>query len=179
MKARARQRGRLSRGSERFRRGPVTGAQYWPPVMVLLASFFTLWPVISEGGWWPDLALLVLIAWRLQRPLAFSPWFAPAAGLFNDLIAGHMIGLSVFTFSLALIVAELIERRSQWRDWAGEWLVAIVLIAVAELVQWQVARFAGAPAPIETIAVPLFIAILAYPIVSAIVSWLDKKRIRR
>ncbi|NNC48667.1 MAG: rod shape-determining protein MreD [Sphingomonas sp.] len=179
MKMKSRPKGRLSRGSQRFRKGPVSGAQYWPPAMVLFASFFTLWPVVSDGGWWPDMALLVLIAWRLQRPLAFSPWFAPAAGLFNDLIAGHMIGLSVFTFSLALIVAELIERRSQWRDWLGEWLVAAVLIAVAELVQWQVAGFAGARAPVDTIAIPVLIAVLAYPVVSSIVTWVDKKRIRR
>lgn len=147
--------------------------------MVLMASFLTLWPVISDGGWWPDMALLVLIAWRLQRPLAFKPWFAPVAGLFNDLIAGHTIGLSVFTFSFALIVAELIERRSQWRDWFGEWVVAAVLIVFAELIQWQVSRLEGAFVPFDALRAPLVIAILAYPPVSAVVSWVDRKRIRR
>jgi rod shape-determining protein MreD len=164
--------------SAQFRRGPVPGAAYWPPAMVILASFLALWPVISFRGWWPDMALLFLIAWRLQRPLAFSPWFAPAAGLFNDLIAGHMIGLSVFTFSLAMIVAELIERRREWRDYSSEWLVAALLIGVAELVQWQVARLNGADVPLSAVGVPVIVAVLLFPLVAGIVNWADAKRLR-
>lgn len=169
---------RPARKRRGFHQQPMKGAALWPPVMVILSSFLALWPVISFRGWWPDIALLVLIAWRLQRPMVFKPWFAPVAGLFNDLVAGHMIGLSVFTFSLAMIVAELIERRREWHDYATLWLVAAILISVAELVQWQVARLAGADVPISAVGVPVLIAVLLFPLIATIVRWIDDIRLR-
>ncbi|WP_260483872.1 rod shape-determining protein MreD [Sphingomicrobium flavum] len=169
---------RPARTRKQFHQQPMAGADYWPPIMVLLTSFMALWPVISFRGWWPDLALLVLIAWRLQRPLAFKPWFAPVAGIFNDLVSGHPIGLSVFTFSLAMIAAELIERRRQWQDYATEWLVASILIAISEMVQWQVARLGGADLPVAAMGVPILVSVLLFPLIATLVRWTDAIRLR-
>jgi len=163
----------------RPRRQPVKGARYWPHGIVLLASLLSMLPIVSLHGWWPDFAFLFLIAWRLQRPLAFGPWFPPLAGLWNDVLAGHPIGLSVFTFSLALLVADLIERRILSRDFVTEWLVASLMILAAEVIQWWVARAGGADLPITVLAIPLLTSMLCYPLIARLVSYADAKRFRR
>lgn len=163
----------------RRRLGPRAGAQHYPPVTIILASLAVLIPTSLPGSWWPNLALLTLVTWRLRRGDAFPHWWAVPFGLFYDLVAGHPIGLSVVTFTLAMIVADLSDLRLRWRSHWTEWAIAILLMAMAESIEWLVAAIAGAPAPIATILPSVAIAGLLFPLIAVLIEKIDDFRLRR
>ena len=133
----------------RRRLGPRAGAHLYPPVTIILASLAVLIPASLPGSWWPNLALLTLVAWRLRRGDAFPHWWAVPFGLFYDLVSGHPIGLSVVVFTLAMIVADLSDLRLRWRSHWTEWAIMVVLVVMTEAIEWLVALINGARAPIE------------------------------
>lgn len=163
----------------RRRLGPRAGAEKYPPATILLASMLALFPVLTPGSWWPDIALLVLIAWRLRRTDAFPGWWSVPFGLFNDLVTGQPIGLSVVTFTLAMIVINMADIRLRWRTHWSEWAIATALVALAELIEWQVNAIAGASAPIRTLLPPIAIAALLFPLIAVLIEKLDDFRLRR
>ena len=48
-----------------------------------------------------------------------------------------------------MLALDLIDRRTMWRDYWIEWMVAAVLIAIDEWLQWRVARLSGADVPLR------------------------------
>ena len=133
--------------NKRLSRGPRKWAEAVPAISVVCGSLLALLPVVSATGWWPDWGLLVLIAWRLLRADAWPGWWAAPLGFFNDLVAGYPIGLSVALWSLIMLLMDIIDRRTQWRDYWIEWAVACLFIALFEVGQWQTAGLVGAPVP--------------------------------
>ncbi|WP_265570908.1 rod shape-determining protein MreD [Sphingomicrobium nitratireducens] len=166
------------RPSPRLRRGPRKHANLYPPVSIGLAILAGALPAMSLSGWWPDIGFLFLVAWRLQRSDAFPGWWAMLFGLAADLVLRHPIGLSVVTYCLAMLIADIVDYRVRWRDYWTDWAAAGVMIAIAELFQWEVARLAGAGMPISATGAPVLIAILAYPLVASFVMLLDRFRLR-
>lgn len=163
----------------RRRLGPRAGASKYPPTTILVASLLSVLPVFTPGAWWPDLAFLVLVAWRLRRTDAFPGWWAVPFGLFNDLVTGQPIGLSVVTFTLAMIVITFADIRLRWRSHWTEWAVAAVLVALAELVEWQANAFSGAPSPIRSLLPAIAIGALVFPLVALLIEKIDDFRLRR
>lgn len=163
----------------RRRLGPRAGAEYYPPFTILVASLLALFPAFTPGAWWPDLALLVLIAWRLRRSDAFPDWWAIPFGLFNDLVTGQPIGQSIVIFTLAMIAINLADIRLRWRSHWSEWAIATLLVALGELIEWQVNAIAGAPSPLRTLGPPVAIAALAFPLAAILIGKLDDFRLRR
>ena len=163
----------------RRRLGPRAGAQHYPPVTIIIATILMLIPSTLPGSWWPNLALLTLIAWRIRRSDAFPHWWAVPFGLFYDLVAGHPIGLSIVTFTLAMIVADLSDLRLRWRSHWTEWAVAVVLVLIAESLEWLVATIVGARAPYDTIVPPVAISALLFPLIAILIEKLDDFRLRR
>ena len=51
----------------RIGQGPRPAAAYLPAASVIAASLLSALPIVSDTGWWPNFAFLVLIAWRLLR----------------------------------------------------------------------------------------------------------------
>jgi rod shape-determining protein MreD len=159
--------------------GPVTGARLVPAFSVLLASLLTALPIISTSGWYPDFGFLVLIGWRLLRSDAWPAWWAAPLGLFNDLVTSHPVGFSIALWTAAMLLLDLADRRTMWRGYWLEWILAAIMLLAHETAEWRVAQVMGASLPFKTVVPPLLISILSFPIVAWLVSRLDRWRLGR
>lgn len=166
-------------GKNSFTRGAVSGASYIPAASVVAASALATLPIVSVNGWWPNAGFLVLIAWRLLRADPWPAWWAAPMGFANDLLTGAPIGLSVALWSAVMLAMELIDQRTQWRDYWVEWAIAAVLIMVDRWSDWQVAGLMGAPVPFLQIVPAIAISVLAFPLAAMIVGRLDRWRFGR
>lgn len=163
----------------RIGQGPRSGAAYYPAATVVAASLLATLPIVSSTGWWPDFGFLALIGWRLLRADPFPAWWAAPLGLFNDLVTGGPIGLSVALWTATMIVLDLIDRRTMWRDYWMEWILAALLLLINETVEWRVAATMGAPLPYMRILPPLLISIFAFPIAAWLIGRIDRWRLAR
>lgn len=163
----------------RIGQGPRTGAVYIPAATVVAASLLNALPIVDASGWYPDFGYLVLIAWRLLRSEPWPAWWAAPLGLANDLITGAPIGLSVTLWTATMLVLDLIDRRTMFRDYWMEWGVAAVLLLVNEWAEWRVAAMTGAPLPFRVVFAPLLMAIFCFPVVAWVVAQADKWRLGR
>lgn len=127
----------------------------------------------------PDTGLLLLLAWRLLRGDVIPAWWAALLGLWNDLVLGLPIGMSVTSWCAAMLLLDLLDRRTMWRDYWLEWLLAAALLALAELARRQVDMAMGATTPLVAILPPLAIAILSFPFAAWTASALDRWRLGR
>ena len=159
--------------------GPRVGAEYIPAASVLAASLLAALPIVSTSGWYPEFGFLALIAWRLLRSDPWPAWWAAPLGFANDLITGAPIGLSVALWTGTMILLELVDRRTMWRDYWIEWSLAAILLLVNEAVERWVAGMMGAAQPILSIAPPLLISIFAFPIAAWAVARVDRWRLGR
>ena len=163
----------------RIGQGPRTGAQYIPAATVVAASMLAALPIVSSTGWYPDFGFLALIAWRLLRSDPWPAWWAAPLGLANDLITGAPVGLSVALWTATMLLLDLVDRRTIWRDYWIEWALAALLLLLNETVEWWAAGIMGAELPYSTIVPPLLIAIFAFPIAAWLVARLDQWRLGR
>ena len=161
----------------RLNRGPRPGVTVIPAASVVALSMLALLPVMADRGGWPDFGFLMLIAWRLLRADAWPAWWAAPLGFVNDLLTGSPIGLSVALWTFVMLVMDLIDRRTQWRDYWIEWALAAVLIVLGELAEWKVAAWSGAPVPFAQMLPSIVVSILAFPLFAHIASALDRWRL--
>jgi rod shape-determining protein MreD len=164
---------------KKFGQGPAPYALVIPAASVVIASFLSALPIVSTSGWFPDFGFLALISWRLLRADPWPAWWAAPLGLVNDLFTGYPIGFSIALWSAAVLALDLIDRRTMWRDYWIEWLVATVLIAIDEWLQWRVARLGGADLPFTIMLPPLLISICVFPLSAWAASRLDRWRLGR
>jgi rod shape-determining protein MreD len=164
---------------KRFRGGAKRYAHVVPGLTVVLASLLAALPIVSTTGWYPDFGYLALISWRLLRADPWPAWWAAPMGLVNDLFTGYPIGFSIALWSATMLALDLIDRRTMWRDYWIEWMLAAVLIAIDEWLQWRVARLAGADLPFTMMVPPLLISICAFPLSAWAVSRVDAWRLGR
>ena len=160
-------------------KGPVTGAGYVPAASVAVGTLISALPVIVETGWFPDFGFLFLIAWRLLRDDVWPSWWAAPLGLFNDLVTGAPLGLSVTVWTLSMLALDLLDRRTIWRDYWIEWALASLLIVLEETAQWQVSAWMGAPVPYAFMLPSILIAIATFPVIAWVVGRVDAWRLRR
>jgi rod shape-determining protein MreD len=161
-------------------RGPRAGADYIPALSVVVGSLFSLLPIVSATGWWPNVGLLMLLAWRLLRADAWPAWWAAPLGFANDLITGSPIGLSISLWSAIMIAMDILDRRTMWRDYWIEWAIAALFIGLAELAQWRVAAILGASVPINMSTGPsIIVSVLCFPVAAFIAARLDRWRLGR
>lgn len=165
--------------SKAFNRGPRALADAIPALSVMAASLLTVLPIVSSTGWWPDWGLLMLVGWRLLRADAWPTWWAAPLGFFNDLMTGGTIGLSVAIWSAIMIVMDIVDRRTQWRDYWIEWGLACIFVAAGETMEWLAASWTGATVPFARSAIPsMLIAMLSFPACSWLVLRIDRWRLR-
>jgi rod shape-determining protein MreD len=170
----------LTSKGARLNKGPRTGADFLPAATVVAGSMVALMPIVSASGWWPDWGLLLLIAWRLLRADAWPAWWAAPLGFVNDLILGNPIGLSVALWAAMMIAMDILDRRTQWRDYWIEWGIAALFIAIAELAQWRVAALLGASVPLGVTAGPaIVVGILCFPGAAFFALRIDRWRLGR
>ena len=163
----------------RIGQGPSRFATIVPAATVIGASLLAALPIVSTSGWFPDFGYLVFIGWRLLRADPWPAWWAAPLGLVNDLFTGYPIGFSIALWSATMLALDLIDRRTMWRDYWIEWMLATVLIAIDQWLQWRVARIAGADIPFTMMVPPLLISICAFPLSAWAVSRIDKWRLGR
>jgi rod shape-determining protein MreD len=161
----------------RLNRGPRQGVTMIPAASVVAGSLLAILPVVADRGVWPDFGFLMLIAWRLLRADAWPAWWAAPLGFVNDLVTGIPIGFSVALWTAVMLVMDLIDRRTQWRDYWIEWALAAVLILAAEAAEWKVAAWSGAPVPFAHMLPAIIVSILAFPLFAFIASRLDRWRL--
>jgi rod shape-determining protein MreD len=147
---------------------------------VVLGSLFSLLPIVSATGWWPNAGLLMLLAWRLLRADAWPAWWAAPLGFANDLITGSPIGLSISLWSAIMIAMDILDRRTMWRDYWIEWAIAALFIGLAELAQWRVAAILGASVPLNMSTGPaILVSVLCFPVAAFMAARLDRWRLGR
>ncbi|HET9813169.1 MAG TPA: rod shape-determining protein MreD [Sphingomicrobium sp.] len=159
--------------------GPYRFAGFVPAASVVGASLLAALPIISTSGWYPDFGFLVLISWRLLRSDPWPAWWAAPLGLINDLFTGYSVGFSVALWSATMLALDLIDRRTMWRDYWIEWVLAAVLIAIDQWLQWRIAALRGASLPFSMMVPPLIISICAFPLSAWLVSRIDAWRLGR
>ena len=163
----------------RIGQGPKPLAAFVPMATVVLASLLAALPIVATSGWYPDFGFLALISWRLLRSDPWPGWWAAPLGLVNDLLTGSPIGLSVALWSATMLALDLIDRRTMWRDYWIEWVLAAVLIAINEWLQWRVAAVAGARVPPAAMLAPVAISVFVFPLTAWLVSRIDTWRLGR
>ena len=170
---------RSALASKRIGQGPVMGAAYVPLASVMVASLFGSLPLVVESGWFPDFGFLMLISWRLLRSDVWPSWWAAPLGLFNDLVNGYPIGLSISLWTASMLALDLLDRRTMWRDYWIEWGLAALLILVGESAQWQIAGLMGAAVPFSAMIPPIIISIASFPVAAWVAGRLDRWRLGR
>ena len=163
----------------RIGQGPRPLAAFVPMISVILASLLAALPIITTSGWFPNFGFLALISWRLLRSDPWPAWWAAPMGLVNDLFTGLPIGFSVALWSATMLALDLIDRRTMWRDYWIEWVLAAVLLTIDEWLQWRIAAISGARVPFLAVVPPLIISIFVFPLSAWLVSRLDRWRLGR
>jgi rod shape-determining protein MreD len=167
-------------GGARLNQGPRAGAELIPALTVVVGSLLSLLPIISTAGWWPDMGLLMLLGWRLLRADAWPAWWAAPLGFVNDLVLGNPIGLSVALWAAIMIIADILDRRTMWRDYWIEWAIAALFIALSEVAHWRVAGRLGAEVPFNFNAGPaILVSVLCFPVAAFIAARVDRWRLGR
>jgi rod shape-determining protein MreD len=163
----------------RIGQGPTRFATLMPAATVAAASLLAALPIVSTSGWYPDFGYLVFISWRLLRADPWPAWWAIPLGLVNDLFTGYPLGFSIALWSATMLALDLIDRRTMWRDYWIEWVLAAVLIAIDESLQWRVADAIGGAPALSDMVPPLIISICAFPLSAWLVSRVDAWRLGR
>jgi rod shape-determining protein MreD len=160
-------------------RRPQKSAPIIPLVSVLVASSLALLPIVSEVGWVPDFGFVLLLAWRLLRNDVIAAWWAAPLGLVNDLLTGAPIGSSTVIWTTAMLLLDLLDRRTMWRDYWIEWVLAALLLFMDQVARWHIDTLMGAPLKLSVIFPPLLLSVLVFPLGAWVSSRLDRWRLGR
>jgi rod shape-determining protein MreD len=166
-------------GRQRIGRDAAPYAAFVPAATVVAASLLAALPIVSTSGWYPDFGYMALISWRLLRADPWPAWWAAPLGFVNDLFTGYPLGFSIALWSATMLALDLIDRRTMWRDYRTEWVLAGVLIAIDEWLQWRVAGLVNGAPPLSQMVPPLVISICGFPLCAWIVSRIDAWRLGR
>jgi rod shape-determining protein MreD len=170
---------RAALDGRRIGQGPVRFAQYFPAASVVAASLLSALPIVSTSGWYPDFGYLFLLSWRLLRSDPWPAWWAAPLGLVNDLFTASPIGFSVALWSATMLALDLIDRRTMWRDYWIEWMLAGAFLLLDEWLEREVAAVMDARVPFSWIFPPFLIGVFMFPVVAWIVSRIDRWRLGR
>jgi len=163
----------------RLGQGPLPLAAQLPAISVVAASLLSALPIVSLTGWFPDFGFLMLISWRLLRSDPWPAWWAAPLGLVNDLFTGTPVGFSVVFWSATMLALDLIDRRTMWRDYWIEWVLAALLLFVHEWLELALAGLLGAPLPFSRMLPAFFVSVLVFPVTAWLVSRVDAWRLGR
>lgn len=107
------------------------------PYLLLLAlglaalAQVSLLPAIQVAGVWPDLTLVIVVAWTLLRGTRSAIVWALIAGVWLDLVSGGPFGM----YTLGLLAATLVAGLGNRIVFRSHLVLAIVMVAAATLVQ--------------------------------------------
>lgn len=78
-----------------------------------------------------------------------------------------------------MLALDLIDRRTMWRDYWIEWVLAALLIVMDLAAQWQVAAWTGAKLPFITAVPNILISAASFPLLAWLVGSIDRWRFSR
>lgn len=99
-------------------------ARFVPALSIVLASTLAVWPVIASFPMLPPFGLLMLLGWRLSRPLSLPVWAPLPLGLYDDLVSGQPLGNSMLFWTLCFFMIDLLDQRVVFRDFWQDWSIA-------------------------------------------------------
>lgn len=169
----------LQQRSGTINRGPRRLALIAPAASVVLGSLCSALPIVSTAGWGPDCGFLMLLAWRLLRADAWPVWWAAPLGFVNDIITGAPIGQSVALWAMVMLLLDLADSRTLWRDYWVEWLLAAVLILANAAFTWRVAGWSGAHLPFSALLPSAGLSMIAFPLAAGLAGMIDRWRLGR
>lgn len=159
--------------------GPLPLAAHVPAISVVCASLLSALPIVSVNGWYPEFGFLMFISWRLLRSDPWPAWWAAPLGLVNDLFTGTPIGFSVAFWSAAMLALDLVDRRTMWRDYWIEWVLAALFLFVHGWLELELAGLLGAQLPVSRMIPPFLVSVLVFPAIAWLVSRIDAWRLGR
>ena len=150
-----------------------------PYLTLVLASMLPLALVTVSMPMLPPLGFLMLVSWRLMRPGLLPSWAGLPLGAVDDLFSGQPFGSAILLWSLAMLTIEWFEARVPWRGFWQDWMAAALaggsyVIAAAA---FSGAKISGAL--LGAITPQLVLAIIAFPLIAALVASLDRLRLQR
>ena len=153
--------------------------RFVPVGSTLAASLLALLPIVSATPVVPEIAFLVVIAWRLLRPEIWPAYMALGLGLFNDLVAGHPLGQSMATWTIIFLGCDFIDSRLGFRDYWMDWVIAAAAIVLYTAAGWYVVTLMGSALRFEVVLPQMGVAVLVYPLAARLVLALDRWRLAR
>src|SRR5690606_6897260 len=141
---------------------------------IVIGSLATLLPFKAAFPILPPFGLLMLLAWRLQRPDLLKPWTPVWLGLIDDLVGGQPLGNSMLFWTVSCILIDVRDTRIVWRDFFQDWLLAAGAIGFCLIG----GRLVASPftSHVDTVLlVQVLIAIAMFPVLSPLVTRLDGK----
>lgn len=148
-----------------------------PLVSIMLASMVTFSPVVASAPVLPPFAFMMLLAWRMLRPSLLPVWIGLPLGAFDDLFSGQPFGSGIVLWSATMLAMEAIDGRFLWRGFVQDWLAGSALMAAYLFLSATFAGFAtGYPLPL-TIGPQLLLSVVLFPLVTRVVSLLDRVRL--
>ena len=78
-----------------------------------------------------------------------------------------------------MLALDLIDRRTMWRDYWIEWVLAAVLIAIDQWLQWRVAKLVGGAPDFVKMVPTIVISVCVFPVVAWFIARIDAWRLGR
>lgn len=153
--------------------------RFVPVGSTMAASLLALLPLVPASPLVPEIALLVVIAWRLLRPEIWPAYMALGLGLFNDLVAGHPLGQSMALWTLIFLACDFIDSRLGFRDYWMDWLIAAAAILFHAALAWEIAVLMGSRSEFSVLVPQTIAGVLVYPFVARFILGLDRWRLSR
>ena len=154
-------------------------ARIVPVASTMAGSMLAILPMIADAPVLPPFGLLMLLGWRLLRPEIWQAWVAIALGAFDDLFSGQPFGSAIALWTGTLIVLDMMDNRTMWRDYWLEWLVAGVAIITCMVGGWAAVAFTTGGGTVPGLVPQIAITILCFPFALRVCATLDRWRLRR
>lgn len=150
-----------------------------PWASILLGSLLPMLAIAAALPMVPPLGFLLLLSWRLVRPGLLPVWAGFPLGLFDDLYSGQPFGFAILTWSVTLLVIELIEMRWPWRAFWQDWFTAGILSTLYLVTGWLLSGASPTLPALVAIVPQLVLTVLLFPVIARFVARLDELRLRR
>lgn len=150
-------------------------AVWLAPLTIVIGSLITLVPFKASFPILPPFGLMMLLAWRLHRPDLLQPWAPVLLGFADDLVSGQPLGNSMLFWTVSFILIDVLDTRIVWRDFLQDWLLAAGAICFCLIGGRLVASPLGSH--VDTVLlVQILISVAIFPVLSRLVSRLDRSR---
>jgi rod shape-determining protein MreD len=146
----------------------------------------SLMPSMQVAGVWPDLALVIVVAWTLLRGARSGIIWALVAGAWLDLTSGGPFGM----YTLGLIAATLVAGLGGRTVFRSHVLLALAMVAAAtvvqNMIQYLLIWLTGAHVPfadallrltVPEVAYNMIVMLLVYPVLAWVNRVTERERL--